>query len=48
MCGIAGIYAYHYAANPVEHAELIWLHLAPMGLANGILRTSVSVWAIVG
>src|SRR6516225_1488042 len=22
MCGIAGIYAYHYAANPVEHAEL--------------------------
>ena len=22
MCGIAGIYAYHYAANPVDRAEL--------------------------
>src|ERR1700730_15313560 len=22
MCGIAGIYAYHYAANPVDPAEL--------------------------
>jgi asparagine synthase (glutamine-hydrolysing) len=22
MCGIAGIYAYHYAANPVDHGEL--------------------------
>lgn len=22
MCGIAGIYAYHYAANPIDHAEL--------------------------
>src|SRR5712691_11523298 len=22
MCGIAGIYAYHYAANPIEPAEL--------------------------
>jgi asparagine synthase (glutamine-hydrolysing) len=23
MCGIAGIYAYHYAANPVDRAELL-------------------------
>ena len=22
MCGIAGIYAYHYAANPVDRDEL--------------------------
>ena len=22
MCGIAGIYAYHYAANPADRAEL--------------------------
>src|SRR5262245_22521103 len=22
MCGITGIYAYHYAANPVDRAEL--------------------------
>src|SRR5437879_1792970 len=22
MCGIAGIYAYHYAANPIEREEL--------------------------
>ena len=33
MCGIAGIYAYHYAANPVEHAELrrIRDHMAARG-----------------
>ena len=23
MCGINGIFAYHYAANPVDRAELI-------------------------
>src|SRR5258708_40358104 len=23
MCGIAGIYAYHYAANPVDRTELL-------------------------
>jgi asparagine synthase (glutamine-hydrolysing) len=33
MCGIAGIYAYHYAANPVEVAELrrIRDHMAARG-----------------
>lgn len=33
MCGIAGIYAYHYAANPVERAELqrIRDHMAARG-----------------
>jgi asparagine synthase (glutamine-hydrolysing) len=33
MCGIAGIYAYHYAANPVEHTELqrIRDHMAARG-----------------
>jgi asparagine synthase (glutamine-hydrolysing) len=33
MCGIAGIYTYHYAANPVEHAELrrIRDHMAARG-----------------
>jgi asparagine synthase (glutamine-hydrolysing) len=33
MCGIAGIYAYHYAANPVDHAELhrIRDHMAVRG-----------------
>src|SRR3954452_2984987 len=33
MCGIAGIYAYHYAANPVDHAELqrIRDHMAARG-----------------
>jgi asparagine synthase (glutamine-hydrolysing) len=33
MCGIAGIYAYHYAANPVDRAEL-WRtrdHMAARG-----------------
>src|SRR4051794_10504603 len=33
MCGIAGIYAYHYAANPVDRAELqrIRDHMAARG-----------------
>src|SRR5712692_11269632 len=33
MCGIAGIYAYHYAANPIELAELrkIRDHMAARG-----------------
>jgi asparagine synthase (glutamine-hydrolysing) len=33
MCGIAGIYAYHYAANAVDHAELrrIRDHMAARG-----------------
>lgn len=33
MCGIAGIYAYHYAANSVDHAELqsIRDHMAARG-----------------
>jgi asparagine synthase (glutamine-hydrolysing) len=33
MCGIAGIYAYHYAANPVDSAELARIrdHLAARG-----------------
>src|SRR5262245_46516780 len=33
MCGIAGIYAYHYAANPVDRAELrkIRDHMADRG-----------------
>src|SRR3954447_12704270 len=33
MCGIAGIYAYHYAANPVERSELqrIRDHMAKRG-----------------
>ena len=33
MCGIAGIYAYHYAANAVDRAELrrIRDHMAPRG-----------------
>jgi asparagine synthase (glutamine-hydrolysing) len=33
MCGIAGIYAYHYAANPVDRAELrrIRDHMATRG-----------------
>jgi asparagine synthase (glutamine-hydrolysing) len=33
MCGIAGIYAYHYAANPVDRAELrrIRDHMAVRG-----------------
>lgn len=33
MCGVAGIYAYHYAANPVDVAELraIRDHMAPRG-----------------
>src|SRR3984893_70877 len=40
MCGIAGIYAYHYAANPVDRVELrrIRDHMAargPDGLGEG-------------
>jgi Carbamoyltransferase C-terminus len=33
MCGINGIYAYHYAANPVDHAELVSTrdHMAARG-----------------
>src|SRR5438045_3404471 len=33
MCGIAGIYAYHYAANPVDRDELIRIreHMKPRG-----------------
>jgi len=33
MCGIAGIYAYHYAANPVDRAELRQIrdHMAARG-----------------
>jgi asparagine synthase (glutamine-hydrolysing) len=33
MCGVAGIYAYHYAANPVDRAELrrIRDHMAARG-----------------
>ena len=33
MCGIAGIYAYHYAANPVDTRELVRIrdHMAPRG-----------------
>src|SRR5262245_36604191 len=33
MCGIAGIYAYHYAANPAERAELLRIrdHMAARG-----------------
>src|SRR5262249_31867394 len=33
MCGIAGIYAYHYAANSIDHAELrkIRDHMAARG-----------------
>jgi asparagine synthase (glutamine-hydrolysing) len=33
MCGIAGIYAYHYAANAVDHAELLRIrdHMAARG-----------------
>ena len=33
MCGIAGIYAYHYAANPVDRVELrkIRDHMAARG-----------------
>ena len=33
MCGIAGIYAYHYAANAVDRAELqrIRDHMAARG-----------------
>src|SRR5262249_19081903 len=33
MCGIAGIYAYHYAANPVDRAELQRMrdHMAARG-----------------
>lgn len=33
MCGIAGIHAYHYAANPVDRAELIAMrdHMAARG-----------------
>jgi len=33
MCGIAGVYAYHYAANPVDRAELrrIRDHMAARG-----------------
>src|SRR5439155_1172814 len=33
MCGIAGIYAYHYAANPVDTAELYRIrdHMAARG-----------------
>jgi asparagine synthase (glutamine-hydrolysing) len=33
MCGIAGIYAYHYAANPVDRAELrrVRDHMAARG-----------------
>jgi asparagine synthase (glutamine-hydrolysing) len=33
MCGIAGIYAYHYAANPIDRAELrrIRDHMATRG-----------------
>jgi asparagine synthase (glutamine-hydrolysing) len=33
MCGIAGIYACHYAANPVDRAELrrIRDHMAARG-----------------
>jgi asparagine synthase (glutamine-hydrolysing) len=33
MCGIAGIYAYHYAANPVDRAELLRIrdHMAARG-----------------
>jgi Glutamine amidotransferase domain len=36
MCGIAGMYAYHYAANPVEHAEMqrIRDHMAARGLVG--------------
>ena len=33
MCGINGICAYHYAANPIERAELVKTrdHMAPRG-----------------
>src|SRR5262245_51641304 len=33
MCGIAGIYAYHYAANPVDRDELVRIrdHMASRG-----------------
>lgn len=33
MCGIAGLYAYHYAANPIDMAELRRMrdHMAPRG-----------------
>ena len=33
MCGIAGVYAYHYAANPVDRQELRRMrdHMAPRG-----------------
>lgn len=33
MCGVAGIYAYHYAANPVDRDELIRIrdHMAARG-----------------
>jgi asparagine synthase (glutamine-hydrolysing) len=33
MCGIAGVYAYHYAANPIDMTELraIRDHMAPRG-----------------
>ena len=48
MCGIAGIYAYHYAANTVDRAELrrIRDHMAARGpdsLANGIRKLSVGL-----
>ncbi|MEM7774280.1 MAG: asparagine synthase (glutamine-hydrolyzing) [Pseudomonadota bacterium] len=33
MCGINGIFAYHYAANPIDRAELVRTrdHMAPRG-----------------
>src|SRR5258708_39818382 len=33
MCGIAGIYAYHYAANPVDRTELLRIrdHMSARG-----------------
>ena len=33
MCGLAGLYAYHYAANPIDLAELRTIrdHMAARG-----------------
>lgn len=43
MCGIAGIHAYHYAANPVDRDELIAIrdHMTPRGPdAGGVWHSS--------
>jgi len=44
MCGINGIFAYHYAANPVDRAELVAVrdHMAARGPDGSGLRTATN------